>query len=377
MLRNVAICGSKIRNSISDFNFVDTIEINGFPVFCGLLHTQDKNFDQNTEKNNHKVLVRKKAFSCNYRDKSIIFQIATKALNYEDIFFAIGSDFVGEVIDIGAKVTELKIGDRVIANNAYPQADSPETLPGIPSNHGSKEYQIFHQAKLIKIPLEMSDEVAAAFSIGGQTSYSIVRKFNPTKDSNILITAAKSNTSLFVINALKKYGANIYTTTTSNLFVEELKAMGVKEVITIEKKPNSLLENKSIQKIVQETGGFDCVFDPFYDLYLGQAVELMNFGAKYITCGLYDQYFDLIGQQSTASSLNCSQIIQIALMKNLQIIGNCLGTSDDLKNALQDYASGDLKVIIDSVFTGNQIGDFLDRTYNVKDRFGKVVYQYS
>ena len=58
-------------------------------------------------------------------------------------------------------------------------------------------------------------------------------------------------------------------------------------------------------------------------------------------------------------------------------MGNCLGTTEDLKNALQDYASGDLKVIIDSVFTGNQVGAFFDRTYNAPDRFGKVVYRYS
>ena len=360
MNRNIAICGSKIRNSISEYNFVDTVKMNGVSVFCGLLYTQDKIFDKNLKENKDRVVVKKKAFSCNYRDKSIIFNIANKAIDYEDIFFAIGSDFVAEVIDIGAKVIGLKVGDRVIANNAYPITNSDDVRPGIPSNQGSREYQIFHQAKLIKIPPEMSDEVAAAFSIGGQTSYSIVRKFNPTVGTNILITAAKSNTSLFVINALKKYGVNIYATTTSNLFVEELKAIGVKEVIILEKKPNSLLENQSIQKIVKETGGFDCVFDPFFDIYLGQAVELMNYDAKYITCGLYDQYFDLIGDKFPNYSLNFSDIMTMAMLKNLQIMGNCLGTTEDLKNALRDYASAELEVIIDSVFTGDQVGAFFE-----------------
>lgn len=373
-MRNVAICGDKIKFSVFEDNFVDTIEINQVNILGGLLHTDNLQFDKNNPKNHHQVLVKKKAFSCNYRDKNIIFKMSVKGP--EDSFYTVGSDFVGEVVDLGKEVTELKIGDRVIGNNAYPQAGVADVRPGIPSNHGSKEYQIFHQVKLIKIPPEMSDEVAASFSIGGQTSYSIIRKFNPTRGANVLITAAKSNTSLFVINALKKYDVNIYATTTSNLFVEELKAMGVKEVIKIEKNPNSLLENESIKQFVEKTGGFDCVFDPFFDLYLEQAVELMNFEAKYITCGLYDQYFDLIGQNFTSFSLNTGQIMGLATIKNLQIIGNCLGTTDDLKNAVQDYTSGKLKVNIDSVFTGKQIGKFFDRTYNAEDRFGKVVYKY-
>ncbi len=64
------------------------------------------------------------------------------------------------------------------------------------------------------------------------------------------------------------------------------------------------------------------------------------------------------------------------MTKNLQIIGNCLRTTEDRENALLDYTSGKLKIIIDSVFTGNNIGVFFDRTYNTQERFGKVVYRY-
>lgn len=376
-MRNVAVYSKQNTNykhPVLRYNLLGSFELNEVEIFCGLTNTKIPDFNRNTPENKLKVLVKKKGFSCNYRDKSLIFNFSLNAP--KNSFSAIGSDFVGEVIDLGTEVTEFEIGDRVIANNAMVK-DDPAVAPGIPSNNGSKEYQIFHQANLIKVPPEMPDEVAAAFSIGGQTSYSIVRKFNPSKGANILITAAKSNTSLFVINALQKYEVNIYATTTSNLFVEKLKALGVKEVIVIEKKPNALLENQAIRKIFKETGGFDCVFDPFFDIYLGQAVQLMNSDAKYITCGLYDQYLSLIGDTFPNYSLDCRDIIVTSLLKNLQIIGNCLGTKEDLNNALQDYAAGNLKVIIDSVYTGNQITEFFDRTYNSKDRFGKVVYQYN
>ncbi|MCW5315515.1 zinc-binding dehydrogenase [Nostoc sp. KVJ3] len=376
-MKNIAVYSNKLNklnNPIYRTNKIDYIDMNNVPIFCGLVETKDIHFDNNSPENQFKVLVKKTAFSCNYRDKAIIFEATINAP--EDSFLVVGSDFVGIVIDMGSEVTGLKIGDRVIANNAYPESGFPGVQAGIPSNSESKEYQVFHQVKLMKIPPQMPDEVAAAFSIGGQTSYSIVRKFNPTKGSNILVTAAKSNTSLFVINALKKYGVNIYATSTSRVFAEELTALGVKEVILVESKPNSLLENESIQKIVSETGGFNCVFDPFFDLYLGQAVELMATGGKYITCGLYDQYYNCINQSFTPFSLDLNRIMSSVMVKNLEIIGNCIGLTEDLEDAIQDYVSGNLKVIIDSAFSGKKIGAFFERTYNAKDRFGKVVYKY-
>jgi hypothetical protein len=33
-------------------------------------------------------------------------------------------------------------------------------------------------------------------------------------------------------------------------------------------------------------------------------------------------------------------------------------------------------VAVDSVYSGREVGAFLDRTYNARDRFGKVIYQY-
>lgn len=373
-MKNVAICGRKIGRSVSNYNSIETIEMNGVPLCCGLIHTKDTHFDRNSPENRFSVLVKKRAFSCNYRDKNLIFKMSTRGP--EDSFYVVGSDFVGEVVDTGSQVTGLQIGDRVIGNNAYPESGVKGVPPGVPTNNASKEYQVFHQVKLIKVPQEMPDEVAAAFSIGAQTTYSMIRKLNLTKGSNLLVTAAKSNTSLFAINALKKHSVNIYATTTSMRFEEELRAMGVKEVILIEPMHNSLTDNQSLKKIVSDLGGFDCVFDPFFDLHLGQVVNLMAAGGRYITCGLYDQYFDLIGQQISPLHLDSSHIMASVMLKNLQIIGNCIGQTEDLKNAIQDYASGHLNVAIDSVFSDKQVGAFFRRTYNAKDRFGKVVYKY-
>lgn len=375
-MRNIAICGSQDIRSKLGKNFIEAIEINSIPVFCGLLHTGDISFNRNSPENKLQVLVKKRAFSCNYRDKRSILTVGT-CEELKSFFKVIGSDFVGEVIDTGSEVTELQIGDRVIANNTYGEFKNTDICSGLSSTNSSKEYEIFHQSKLIKIPSEMPDEVAAIFSVGAQTSYSMIRKINPIKGANILVTAAKSNTSLFTISALHKYNVNIYATTTSLQFAEELEELGVKEVILLDSKPNGLISNESIQRIVADIGGFDCVIDPFFDIYLGQAVKIMAQNSKYITCGLYDQYCDLTREEFTSLSVDFKYLMLLSIEKNIQIIGNCLGHTQDLNNGIHDYLSGNLKVIIDSVFTDKQISSFFERTYNAKDRFGKVVYKYT
>lgn len=373
-MRNIAICGSHVKNLISSPSFVSAIEMDGVPVFCGLIHTENIKFDRHLPENRFKVLVRKIAFSCNYRDKNFIFKTAIKAPN--DRFYVVGSEFVGEVVDIGSDVTDFQIGDKVLGNNHYPNSGLEGVPGGIPSNNSSREYQVFHQIKLIKVPSQMPDEVAAAISIGGQTTYSMLRKLNITEGSNILVTSAKSNTSLFVINALKKHKVNIYALTTSMLFEKELKEIGVKRLIQIKPNSENWVADELAEEITKEIDGFDCIIDPFFDLHIVKLIPSLASGGRYITCGLHDQYSSLIGKEFQYQGLATSEIFVTMMSNNIQIIGNCLGKTEDLQNAIQDYASGSFNVVIDSVFSGKQVEEFFERTYNAKDRFGKVVYRY-
>lgn len=378
-MRNIAICGEKVANSYLNHNIIDRIELEGIPVYCGLVNTSKPKFNPHQPENRFRVLVKKTAFSCNYRDKQLILKMACLAQNKPELqsrFIAVGSEFVGEVIDVGLGVKELKAGDRVIGNNQYPDSGEEGILGGVPTSHASKEYQVFHQVKLMKIPAEMPDEVAAAFSMGAQTAYSMIRKLDIKKGSNILVTAARSNTSLFVIQALQKYQANVYVTTTSSKFDPQLLSMGVKEIIHVTHNCKGLVGDDAIDTIFEEIEGFDCIIDPFFDLHIDKLIAILVPGGKYITCGLYDQYLDIVGQKTDCLKLDATNILIHAFLGNIQIIGNCMGEKTDLENAIADYSSGILKIQNDSVFSGEEIRGFFERTYQDSDRFGKVIYRY-
>jgi NADPH:quinone reductase-like Zn-dependent oxidoreductase len=347
-------------------------------IDCRIFETPDPDFDPAATANRAMVLVRKRGFSLNYRDRAFILGAALHAP--AERFAVLGSEFVGEVVASGPDARGLRPGDRVIADNSYPESSVPGVLGGIPGNMLSKELQVLHAAKLARIPDNMSDAEAAAFSIGAQTTFSMLRKLALRPGAAVLVTGGRSNTSLFAINALLAHASEqpfeIYASTTSQHSEQKLRALGVVDVIRIEPANPSFIDHPVAQQVMRSHGGFDAVIDPFYDIHLLPAVPVMRQGGRYTTCGLYDQTGHLVGRPRRTVPPAVAGVMSRIMINNLQIIGNCLGLTGDLERALAAYSTGRFPVIVDSIFTKGDAAGFLDRTYNAPDRFGKVVYLY-
>lgn len=225
-MRNVVVFSEKMMPLVTQNGSVERIALDGVPIACGLITTPDPAFDKNSPENRRRVFVRVKAFSCNYRDKSFIFLAHKKG--HERSFYVLGSEFAGEVIDVGAEVTAFEIGDRVMGNNSYTGVgvDAHGNPEGTASSHASREYQVFHESKLMAVPSQMADPVAAAFAVAAQTAYGMIRRLEVREGTNVLVTAARSNTSLFAINALRRHNVRVTATSTSGGSADALRNMG-------------------------------------------------------------------------------------------------------------------------------------------------------
>lgn len=378
---SVAICSgpSQANTEGLESDSIGTFNLSGFDIGCCLLETDVPVFDQKDTLNTNNVLLKKLAFSCNYRDKTLLLNFAVNARNYgndspnEFLFACIGSDFVARVIDKGSNVEHLNIGDIVIPNDIYPVVPNSSAPPGIPTNEASSRLQILHKDKLIRVPDNMSVADAASFTIGAQTVYSILRKVNIDDTKKVLITSARSNTSLFAINAIKNKN-NLYILTSSSEYNDKFYQMGVKNIVTVDYgTPSFFRDMQEVQKMLIATNGFDVIIDPFIDIHLKYLIGLMKFEASYISCGLYHQFVvdDKVIHQS-----ELGRIFGALIQNNISIMGNCLGNGSDIESAIKDYANAQFKVPVDSVYSGNDIAGFFNRTYNSKERFGKVVYVY-
>jgi NADPH:quinone reductase-like Zn-dependent oxidoreductase len=353
------------------------VKIEGVAIDCRIVETPDPSFDPDAFANRSRVLVRKSAFSLNYRDRAYVLGTALNAP--ANTFAVLGSEFAGEVVACGAEVEGFRPGMRVTANNSYP-AEQPGVQGGLPGNNLSRELEIIPAAKLARIPDSMSDVEGAAFAVGAQTVFAMIRKLAIAPGSAVLVTGGRSNTSLFAINALKALSLDpppaIYVSTTSDRSERALREMGVAGVIRIDPAEPSFLGAAAMQRVIEEHGGFDAVIDPFYDVHLVPAVNVMKQGARYSTCGRYNQTGHLVPTKQRVEPPSAKGLLSRILVFNLQIIGNCLGLTSDLEASLAAYADQRFPVIVDSVFRDGDAAGFLDRSYNSPERFGKVVYAY-
>jgi NADPH:quinone reductase-like Zn-dependent oxidoreductase len=227
------------------------------------------------------------------------------------------------------------------------------------------------------MPKGMSFVQAAAFTIGAQTAYGMMRRADLRSGNSVLITAARSNTSLFLAHALRSRNIQVFSLSTSERHLRELRTTGAEQIFSPNLLSYKFAGDEPVVLKARELGGFNCVFDPFFDIYLSRVIVLLTTGGRYITCGLFNQHQEALGLPLPPVMTNYQDAMRHAMMNNLQIHGNCLGTTEDLKLALADFEHGHLPIVVDSVFEGDQVEEFLTRSYVSPDRFGKVVYQYT
>ena len=349
----------------------EILTISDTKMTCGIVTVQKPSFDYKNSRNDDFVLVHVDAFSCNYRDKAIIVKSAikmnTQGEESQPVNF-FGSDFVGTITDVGQGVTNLKVGMRVIPNCYYPYQEYEGVATGVVTNEASKGWLKLHKSKLLPIPDDMEDEIAAAFSIGAQTSSSMIRRTNVSVSDKILVTSSRSNTSLFIIKNLVSMGNDITALTTSDWSQEELDFVAPAKVVKIER------GLKSWEKL--QLGTFDVIFDPFYDLHLLNSISLLNFNGRYITCGFKNQHASFQEETDDTRENKFNQLMINAMINNLYIIGNCIGTTDDLKRAITNYDKRTPPIKIDEIIDITKGAELLGKTYNSNNRFGKVIMKY-
>ncbi|MDI9312126.1 MAG: alcohol dehydrogenase catalytic domain-containing protein [Limnohabitans sp.] len=361
-MRALAVVTDGVYETIPEQNKCK-ISIDNQQIPLAIVEGNKPKFDSDDETLSNSVLVKKTSFSLNYRDLGIIERAwnILKDIN-EDTYYPIGSDFAGYVEDIGKNVVSFKKGDLVIANCSFSQ-EIMGVVSGIPSNHASKEFEIFHKTKLIKVPKNISSIEAGALSIGTQTSASMIKKAKIEKGNKVLITSITSNTSFFLLNSLWDLECDVYGLSYTGNQIKTIRYNFpfIKSIFSLKEKtlPKDLL--------------FDVVLDVFSDTYLPKLLPNLSQNARYVTCGVYNQSSKKVIE---APQINLTSFITSLILKNVQLIGNCLGTTEDIENGLKQFERN--KMIIDSVFTQNdQLTNFIERTFNyTHDKFGKVVFSY-
>lgn len=352
-----------------DVRVLGTVDLEGTIVSLGITSSEPPRFDARRLSQTDQVLVQVDAFSCNYRDKSLIVDSASRmSANDWPVRDYFGSEFAGTVVACGDSVRRWKVGDRVMADAAYPGADVQGVPSGIVTNHASSGWVVAHERRLARIPDQMSTEVAAAFSLGAQTAASMIRRAAVREGDRVLVASARSTTSIFLITALNQLGAEVVASSTSSWSPDEMRFVAPALVVGAAEDAD--------RRVPRGAGDFDVVMDPFFDLNLGRTVPLLRMWGRYVTCGMQRQH-PLFAAATRPQGTEIEAALLQVVVNNLSIIGNCIGLEHDLASALESYDPAQPRVPVDGVFA---IGDgiaFVDGTFNERTKFGKMVMVYS
>lgn len=257
-----------------------------------------------------------------------------------------GSDGAGEVVDVGAQVTEFAPGDRVAVNPSLScgqcdfcrsGADNLCTQFAILGEHVDgfyAEYTAVPARNLLKLPDHVSYADAAAASLVFVTAWhSLITRGRLQAGESILIVGAGGGVNTAAIQIAKLAGAGpIYVVGSSDEKLQQAAALGADVLI------NRSTENwgKAVFKATNRAG-VDIVVDNVGAATYFASLRALKRGGRLLTVG-------------NTSGARFEFDNRLMFGKHLSIIGSTMGPTQDYATVMQLIFDGKLKPVIDTVY---------------------------
>lgn len=267
--------------------------------------------------------------------------------------FAPGMECGGEIVEVGEKVGDLKVGDRVMAttgNGAF------GTLVNCPASN------------VFKIPASMPYEIAAGFPITyGTTYHALVDRGRIKKGEVLLVHGAAGGVGLNAVELGRELGATVIGTVGSDEKAAIVKEYGAAHVINYSK--------ESIKDRVKElTGGngADVIYDAVGGDAFDQSLRCINWDGRLLVIGF-------------ASGRIPEAPANLALIKGCSIVGvfwGAFAAREPEKNRanfaalLALYEQGRLKPHVSASYPLDQVPQAMQALLSRKTT-GKVVIKVS
>lgn len=274
-----------------------------------------------------------------------------------------------EVVAVGAGVTHVKPGDRVVPYGALTcgtcrfcsrgQDNLCENVGGVRGFHvdGFAQDLTNHPARLLaRIPDGVTDRDAACVSVAYATvEHMLFDNARLEAGEWILVHAGGSGIGSIAIRIAKSLGCTVITTVGSAEKAERAKELGADHVINyrddrFEGVVRKLTRKKGVDVVFEHTGA---------DTWAGSLLSMRR-GGRLVTCG---------ATSGPTGSLNLMQLFQ----QQYRIIGSFGSPLSALGRALDRIASG-VAPVIDTVFGLDDFQAGIQRLES-RDVFGKLLIE--
>jgi NADPH2:quinone reductase len=263
--------------------------------------------------------------------------------------FSPGGEVAGEVVEVGAAVTRVKPGDRVIAMVGW---------------GGYAEELVVDADRTMPVPKGMDLVTAAGFTMTYGTSYHALKQRAQLRaGETLLVLGAAGGVGLAAVELGRVMGARVIAAAGSAEKLSLCREYGADETINY--------DTESLKDRVKElTGGqgADVVYDPVGGDYFDQAMRCINWNGRLLVVGF-------------ASGRIPQLPVNLALLKGCSIVGVFWGAftarevernASNLLDLGKWYEEGKIKPYVCKTYPLERAADALNAIVN-REAKGKIV----
>ncbi|MCI1857368.1 MAG: zinc-binding dehydrogenase [Sporolactobacillus sp.] len=296
----------------------------------------------------------------------VVVKVVAASLNHLDIFVRegmpgkknrvsfphiSGGDVAGYIDEIGAGVTGIQIGQRVLVDPKIPKFGAL----GEDTTGGLAEYVRVPAANIIPLPEQLSFEDAAALPIAYGTAWRmLITRGKLRVNETVLILGASGGVGNALVQIAKLAGARVIAAAGSDEKAEKLKELGADYVINYQKDDFS----RTTWQITKKHGA-DVVVDYTGEKTWPKSILATKKGGRILTCG-------------ATTGFNAVTDLRYVWTREITIIGSTSWRREDLVTVLQLVEEGKLKPIIDRVLPLDQARE-AHRLMQDRKIFGKII----
>ena len=279
----------------------------------------------------HEVLVRVKACALNHLD--LFVREGIPALKTPLPFWT-GCDIAGDVVEVGASVQGVKVGDRVAVN---PNLTCERCVKyGILGEHvpgGLAELVAVRGDNVVPLPAHLGYTDAASFILTNMTAWRMVvtqGRVGPGQD--VLVIGVGGGVSSTAVQIAKLCGARVIATSSSDEKLERAKALGAEVGINYRTNPDWA------KHVFEATGrrGVDVVIENVGAATWKDSIKALKGGGRLVTCG------------ATSGPIG-ETLIPLVFWKQVHIIGSMMANRAEFNDVMRLFFAGRLKAIVDEV----------------------------
>jgi 2-desacetyl-2-hydroxyethyl bacteriochlorophyllide A dehydrogenase len=256
-----------------------------------------------------------------------------------------GSDIAGEIAQVGAGVTRVKAGQKVVLAPGVTCGKCLACLSGNDNkcreftnlgyliDGGCAEYVRCPEVNCLAYPENLTFEQAAAVPLVFQTAWHmLVARAEIQPGEEVLVLGAGSGVGSAAIQIAKFFGARVIATAGSAEKLAKARELGADAVIDHKKQ-----KIREEVKRLTNRRGVDVVFEHVGTATWDESVASLALGGRLVTCGNttgYDAKIDL----------------RFLFSRQLSLLGSYMGRKSELHTVMKLVAEGLLKPVVDRVF---------------------------